>query len=591
MVRYLALKNYYELDKTIGSGGFAKVKLAYHLATGEKVAIKIMEKISLGDDLPRVKTELEALKSVTHHHICKLYEVIETTTHVFMVMEYCSGGELFDHIVEQSRLSEEESRTFFQQILSAIAYLHSLGYAHRDIKPENILLDKDKNLKLIDFGLCAKPKGGMQSPLLTSCGSPSYAAPELINGFKYYGAEVDVWSMGVLLYALLCGSLPFDSENIDALYKKILSGNYEEPNFLSNESRQIIRQMLEVDPTKRITVKSLLNHPWIQTSDNYGVFAESLNELKVRDEECVNVMATHYNLSINEMWERINKFNFDYNYATYQLLLTRKQQGLPLRLLPKKQYGRNGIKKHKELTLNSTSPNFENQKRTPIRGNDIEAKQKEGFCMMEPPCQTPQSRKPQKRLHCTGPEDIFSPIPAKISPCAVVNRTCTLNTASAKFSPKLPAQYMSPSSKLLGSIEKRMNKVRKVLTPRRCGKSNSLDILQPTVLAGKSLCNVSTTSSKNPDHVLQQLTKVLNCKGIICKNKGYTLRGKFEPNVNYLIGTAKPCKLSFELEVCLIPCSGDNSAFLVGIRRKRLKGDAWCYKRICEEVLNMADMS
>lgn len=184
MVRYGALKGLYDLEKTIGSGGFAKVKLATHIATGEKVAIKIMDKTSLGDDLPRVKLEVQALKTLLHQHICRLYQVIETESHYFMVIEYCSGGELFDHIVEKNKLSETESRKFFRQIVSAVAYLHSLGYAHRDLKPENVLLDKEENLKLIDFGLCAKPKNGIDSHLQTSCGSPTYAAPELILGKK-----------------------------------------------------------------------------------------------------------------------------------------------------------------------------------------------------------------------------------------------------------------------------------------------------------------------------------------------------------------------------------------------------------------------
>ncbi|KAJ8930208.1 hypothetical protein NQ314_017016 [Rhamnusium bicolor] len=226
MVQYQALKGLYEVERTIGCGGFAKVKLATHIATGEKVAIKIMDKGALGDDLPRVKLELKALQTLSHEHICKLYQVIETETIFFIIMEYCSGGELFDHIVEKNRLSESESRMFFRQIVSAVAYLHSLGYAHRDLKPvsylKNVLLDKFQNLKLIDFGLCARPSGGMESPLYTSCGSPTYAAPELVLGMQYLGPEVDVWAMGVLLYALLAGSLPFDDHNIDSLYKKIL---------------------------------------------------------------------------------------------------------------------------------------------------------------------------------------------------------------------------------------------------------------------------------------------------------------------------------------------------------------------------------
>ncbi|XP_063177138.1 maternal embryonic leucine zipper kinase-like isoform X2 [Chroicocephalus ridibundus] len=180
----------YELHETIGTGGFAKVKLARHLLTGEKVAIKIMDKLALGDDLPRVKIEIDAMKNLRHQHICQLYHVIETSEKMFMVLEYCPGGELFDYIISKDRLSEEEARVFFRQIVSAIAYVHSQGYAHRDLKPENLLIDKEHNLKLIDFGLCAKPKA-------------------------------DIWSMGVLLYALLCGFLPFDDNSLMAVYRKI----------------------------------------------------------------------------------------------------------------------------------------------------------------------------------------------------------------------------------------------------------------------------------------------------------------------------------------------------------------------------------
>ncbi len=259
---YDALEGQYDLHETVGTGGFAKVKLATHLVTGEKVAIKIMDKRQLGEDLPRIRLEIKAMKVLRHQNICKLLQVgtcyianegtftivfhlqvIETEHKIFMVLEYCPGGELFDYIVDRDRLCESESRTFFRQIVSAVGYIHQSGYAHRDLKPginhwfllripgkrphtfppfpENILIDEDQQLKLIDFGLCARPKGGMTQVLETCCGSPAYAAPELVTGQNYLGSEADIWSMGVLLYALLCGFLPFDDENISALYKKI----------------------------------------------------------------------------------------------------------------------------------------------------------------------------------------------------------------------------------------------------------------------------------------------------------------------------------------------------------------------------------
>ena len=160
-----------------------------------------------------------------------------------MVLEYCPGGELFDYIVDRERLSEDESRAFFRQIVAAVAYIHQSGYAHRDLKPENILIDEEQQLKLIDFGLCANPKGGIASILETCCGSPAYAAPELVSGRNYIGSEADIWSMGVLLYALLCGFLPFDDENISSLYRKIQLGIYEKPSWLTIDSLHLLNQV------------------------------------------------------------------------------------------------------------------------------------------------------------------------------------------------------------------------------------------------------------------------------------------------------------------------------------------------------------
>ncbi len=219
------------------------MKLATHLLTGDKVAIKIMDKKQLGEDLPRVRLEIAAMKVLRHQNICKLLQVIETETKIFMVLEYCPGGELFDYIVDRERLSESESREFFRQIVAAVAYIHESGFAHRDLKPENILIDEDQQLKLIDFGLCANPKGGITSILETCCGSPAYAAPELVSGKNYLGSEADIWSMGVLLYALLCGFLPFDDENISSLYRKIQLGVYEKPAWLSPSSKILLNEV------------------------------------------------------------------------------------------------------------------------------------------------------------------------------------------------------------------------------------------------------------------------------------------------------------------------------------------------------------
>jgi Protein kinase domain/Adenylate sensor of SNF1-like protein kinase/Kinase associated domain 1 len=210
----------------------------------------------------KVQREINILHLCTHPHIIRLYEVVDTPTDIFLVNEYVSGGELFDFIVSKGRLSADEARNFFHQIISGVEYCHFQKIVHRDLKPENLLLDANKNIKLADFGLSNLMRDG--EFLRTSCGSPNYAAPEVISGHLYAGPEVDVWSCGVILYALLCGSLPFDDESIPSLFKKIKSGMYSLPTHLSQLAKNLIPRMLEVDPMKRITIPEIRMHPWFQ---------------------------------------------------------------------------------------------------------------------------------------------------------------------------------------------------------------------------------------------------------------------------------------------------------------------------------------
>ena len=252
------------LGKNLGIGAFGKVKLATHVVTHHKVAVKILNKAKikhLGME-EKVQREINILHLCTHPHIIRLYEVIDTPTDIFLVNEYVSGGELFDYIVSKGRLSADEARNFFHQIISGVEYCHFQKIVHRDLKPENLLLDNNFNLKIADFGLSNIMRDG--DFLRTSCGSPNYAAPEVISGHLYAGPEVDVWSCGVILYALLCGSLPFDDESIPNLFKKIKSGMYSLPSHLSQLARNLIPRMLEVDPMKRITIAEIRVHPWFQ---------------------------------------------------------------------------------------------------------------------------------------------------------------------------------------------------------------------------------------------------------------------------------------------------------------------------------------
>lgn len=255
----------YYLGKTLGIGSFGKVKLAEHELCGQNVAVKILnrKKIKILKMKEKVKREIDILKLFMHPHIIRLYEVINTPSDIFVVTEYITGGELFDYIIERGRLSEDESRKFFQQMISGIEYCHKHMIVHRDLKPENLLLDAHLNVKIADFGLSNIMKDGFF--LKTSCGSPNYAAPEVISGKPYLGPEVDIWSCGIIMYALLCGSLPFDDENIPNLFKKIKSGIYLLPSYLSDCSRDLIARMLVTNPLTRISLEGIRNHPWFQT--------------------------------------------------------------------------------------------------------------------------------------------------------------------------------------------------------------------------------------------------------------------------------------------------------------------------------------
>ena len=160
--------------------------------------------------------EIEILKMIRHPYIIQLFEIIETPKQLFLIMEYVSGGELFDFIVKKQKLTEQESCKYFQQIICGVEYLHELGIVHRDLKPENLLLDYQNNLKLVDFGLSNTYKQG--ETLKTACGSPCYAAPEMIEGKSYLGSRVDIWSTGVILFAMVAGYLPFEDKDTGKLY-------------------------------------------------------------------------------------------------------------------------------------------------------------------------------------------------------------------------------------------------------------------------------------------------------------------------------------------------------------------------------------
>lgn len=257
-----AAVSHYAVGKTIGEGTFGKVKKGIHKLTGVPVAIKILEKDKIVDlaDVERVKREIHILTRINHPNVIRLYEVIDSPKHIFLIMEFAPGGELFDYIVAKGRVKEPEACRFFHQILNGVDYCHHQGVIHRDLKPENLLLDEITGIKIVDFGLGnLAPNGTL---LKTACGSPCYAAPEMIAGKRYHGPGVDMWSLGVILFALVCGYLPFEDANTAKLYDKIMNGDYEMPDFISKGAADLISKLLCTDPRRRLTADQVRIHPW-----------------------------------------------------------------------------------------------------------------------------------------------------------------------------------------------------------------------------------------------------------------------------------------------------------------------------------------
>lgn len=253
--------NQYQFVRNIGEGSFGKVKLARHRVTGQEVAMKIINRRKLisRDLAGRIEREIQYLQLLRHPHIIKLYTVITTKTEICMVLEYVPM-ELFDYIVKHGRLGEAKARKLFQQIICAVEYCHRHKIVHRDLKPENLLLDKNMNVKIADFGLSNIMTDG--NFLKTSCGSPNYAAPEVIGGKLYAGPEVDVWSCGVILYVFLVGRLPFDDEFIPTLFKKIQAGSFHIPSQTPAGAADLIRRCLMVHPVQRIQIPEIRQHEW-----------------------------------------------------------------------------------------------------------------------------------------------------------------------------------------------------------------------------------------------------------------------------------------------------------------------------------------
>ncbi|XP_061718055.1 serine/threonine-protein kinase SIK2 isoform X1 [Cydia pomonella] len=318
---------FYDIERTIGKGNFAVVKLARHRITKTEVAIKIIDKSQLdASNLQKVYREVDIMKRLDHPHIIKLYQVMETKNMIYIVSEYASKGEIFDYIARYGRMAEQAARRKFWQILSAVEYCHERRIVHRDLKAENLLLDANMNIKIADFGFSNYYATG--ELLATWCGSPPYAAPEVFEGKRYTGPEIDIWSLGVVLYVLVCGALPFDGSTLQSLRDRVLSGRFRIPYFMSQDCESLIRKMLVLEPMKRYTIEQIKKHRWM-AAEPYTAPAAAQDPARspahVPSDPNEQVLRLMQSLGIDPVKtkESLRSNSYDHHAAIYLLLLER----------------------------------------------------------------------------------------------------------------------------------------------------------------------------------------------------------------------------------------------------------------------------
>ncbi|CAK80366.1 unnamed protein product (macronuclear) [Paramecium tetraurelia] len=305
----------YIIEQSIGKGTFGKVYRGLHKPTQQFVAIKILEKSKIEQpaDFTRIQREIHILRKLRHPNVVQLYEILESETKIYLIMEFVSGGELFQHIVKSKRLPENEAAALFSQIIEAIEYLHSLKVAHRDLKPENLLLENN-TLKVVDFGLSNIYTDLLQTP----CGSPCYAAPEMVSGISYSGIKTDIWASGIILYAMLCGYVPFEDSNTRKLYEKIKHSDFQKPSHLSVQVVDLLQGLLNKNPLNRLSIAKIKMHPFV-SKHSYSIqihrtlainsnIIKQLQAVGIDSEKCKEMIINNKHNPITTTYHLLNKY-------------------------------------------------------------------------------------------------------------------------------------------------------------------------------------------------------------------------------------------------------------------------------------------
>ncbi|KAI8895395.1 kinase-like domain-containing protein [Globomyces pollinis-pini] len=580
----------YVFQKTVGEGNFAKVKLATHKMTGAEVAIKVIDKTQLDEKkIGKLYREVRIMKLLHHPNIVKLYEVIETKSTVFLVMEYASGGELYDYLVVHGKMKEKEARAKFRQILSAVSYCHKKRVIHRDLKAENLLLDHNLDIKIADFGF--SNYFDPDSKLDTFCGSPPYAAPELFQGRRYTGPEVDIWSLGVILYVLTTGCLPFDGKNLQEMRESVCRGKYRIPFFLTDNCEKLLKKFLVRDPLKRNSLEILIDDPWINESYTDSPISTDMSETVEEDEAIINIITAKFKLDKDTILTALRENVYNDISAVYYLLYYEKD------VKPEELE----ISKQKAKAIEAT-PSANPAPLMPIIDEDKEVnipQQTQSATNPKPPVVAAVRRK-RAATTTTGTDSnegeepvntntIGTARPLTAAPVPILeesvrdiqgNSSNNQDGAPAALRPPATADGDPTSRKRHNTIVGIFRGVRRpdsAETPTTPTEGSSEGSDKPRSL--RFTFNSNTTSTKPPDEIIVEVIKV-------CNKIGITHRLQNRYLLECTLSAPSKEVLKFEVEVCKLPRLNN----LHGLRFKRLAGASGDYKDICEKLLTTVQL-